>query len=68
MISAKPRRDPFRAWNSSMSASLSALTPAQIESAYGFNAISFSNGTIKGNGAGQTIAIIDAYNDPYIYG
>jgi subtilase family serine protease len=47
---------------------LSTLTPAQIDSAYGLNAITFSNGTVKGNGAGQTIAIIDAYHDPSIYG
>ena len=44
---------------------LSALTPAQLTSAYGLNAISFSsNGsTVKGDGTGQTIAIIDVYHD-----
>ncbi len=47
---------------------LSTLTPAQIDSAYGLNAIKFANGAINGNGAGQTIAIIDAYHDPSIYG
>ncbi len=36
-----------------------ALTPAQIQQAYGFN---LNNLT----GAGQTIAIVDAYNDPNI--
>ncbi len=46
---------------------LSALTPAQLDSAYGLNAITFSNGTVKGTGEGQTIAIVDAYNDPTIY-
>jgi subtilase family serine protease len=46
---------------------LSAVTPAQLDTAYGLNAITFSNGTIKGTGEGQTIAIIDAYNDPTIY-
>lgn len=40
--------------------------PSQIQSAYGFNQITFSNGTIKGDGSGQTIAIVDAYNDPNI--
>lgn len=40
------------------------LTPAQVISGYGFNQISFSG--IKGTGAGQTIAIVDAYNDPNI--
>ncbi len=39
-------------------------SPAQIEQAYGINQISF-NGT-AGNGAGTTIAIVDAYNDPNI--
>src|SRR5947209_4811195 len=34
-------------------------TPAQIKQAYGFNAIS-------GDGTGQTIAIVDAFDDPNI--
>ena len=41
-------------------------TPSQIASAYGFNQIRFNGGTIVGNGAGQTITIVDAYDDPYI--
>jgi subtilase family serine protease len=46
----------------------SGLTPSQVTSAYGLNAIAFKvNGTsIQGNGAGQLIAIIDAYHDPYL--
>jgi hypothetical protein len=40
------------------------LTPAQMQTAYGVSGITF-NGT-AGNGAGQTIAIVDAYNDPTI--
>src|SRR5271157_1530905 len=40
--------------------------PQQIQSAYGINQIKFSGGTVTGNGAGQTIAIVDAYNDPNI--
>ncbi|MGH7170080.1 MAG: hypothetical protein ACRELG_07380, partial [Gemmataceae bacterium] len=45
------------------------FSPSQIEAAYGFNQITFttSNGTVQGNGSGQTIAIVDAYNDPDIY-
>ena len=43
-----------------------ALTPQQIQNAYGVNGITFSGGGITGNGAGQTIAIVDAYNDPNI--
>jgi hypothetical protein len=44
---------------------LSVLTPMQIRHAYGFDQISFSNGA-KGDGTGQTIAIVDAYDDPNI--
>jgi subtilase family serine protease len=40
------------------------LTPAQIRQAYGFNNVTF--GSIQGDGTGQTIAIIDAYDDPNI--
>ncbi|MGD0540044.1 MAG: choice-of-anchor Q domain-containing protein, partial [Tepidisphaeraceae bacterium] len=45
-------------------ASSAPYTPAQIVNAYGVNGI-FFNGVV-GNGAGQTIAIIDAFNDPDI--
>ncbi len=41
-------------------------TPDQIRTAYGINEISF-NGTLA-DGTGQTIAIVDAYNDPVIFG
>src|SRR5205823_6189688 len=41
-------------------------TPAQIRHAYGFDQITFSNG-VKGDGTGQTIAIVDAYDDPNIF-
>src|SRR5262249_21455827 len=46
----------------------SGYTPSQISQAYGFNQIAFTkNGsTIPGNGQGQTIAIVDAYDDPNI--
>ena len=39
-------------------------TPAQIEQGYGFNQISFNG--VAGDGTGETIAIIDAYDDPNI--
>ncbi len=42
------------------------FTPAQIRAAYGFNQITFNGGTIQGDGSGQTIAIVDAYNNPNI--
>jgi hypothetical protein len=40
------------------------LTPAQIQQAYGINAVQL--GGIVGDGSGQTIAIVDAYDDPNI--
>jgi subtilase family serine protease len=43
---------------------VSGYTPAQIRAAYGFNNLSF--GSTAADGRGQTIAIIDAYNDPNI--
>jgi subtilase family serine protease len=44
-------------------------TPAQVRAAYGFDQVSFTDlhsATVAATGAGQTIAIIDAYNDPNI--
>lgn len=43
----------------------SGYTPQQIRTAYGFDQIAFSNGR-AGDGSGQTIAIVDAYDDPNI--
>jgi subtilase family serine protease len=47
---------------------LSILSPAQVRHAYGFDQIRFAaNGrTFQGDGTGQTIAIVDAYDDPRI--
>jgi uncharacterized repeat protein (TIGR01451 family) len=39
-------------------------TPSQIRHAYGFDLITFNNGTIAGDGTGETIAIVDAFDDP----
>jgi subtilase family serine protease len=41
-------------------------TPQQIRHAYGFDGITFNNGAVIGDGKGQTIAIVDAYDDPNI--
>src|SRR5689334_2399848 len=41
------------------------LTPAQVRQAYGFNSIMLTGG-IKGDGKGQTIAIVDAQSNPTI--
>jgi subtilase family serine protease len=40
------------------------LTPTEIRGAYNVNAVAF--GSIVGDGSGQTIAIVDAYNQPDI--
>jgi len=47
---------------------LSGLTPAQVTHAYGLDGITFaaSSGTVKGDGSGQAIALIEAYHDPTI--
>jgi streptogramin lyase len=42
-------------------------TPAQIRHAYGFDHIILSNG-VPGDGSGQIIGIVDAYDDPTIGG
>src|SRR5258706_14007698 len=41
------------------------LTPSQMRKAYGMDQILFGN--VQGTGAGQTIAIIDAYDSPTAY-
>jgi subtilase family serine protease len=43
-------------------AATAPFIPAQIAQFYGINAISFQG--IKGDGTGQTIGIVDAYNNP----
>lgn len=42
----------------------SGYSPAQVAAAYGFNNVSFSG--VKADGSGQTIAIVDAFDDPHI--
>jgi subtilase family serine protease len=39
-------------------------TPAQIRHAYGFDQVWFNG--VAGDGTGQTIAIVDAYDDPNV--
>jgi hypothetical protein len=39
------------------------LTPSQVRQAYGLNQVTFQGGTIAGDGTGQTIAIVVAYDD-----
>src|SRR5437588_1696920 len=40
------------------------FTPTTMRKAYGIDQITFSNGTIPGDGTGQTVAIVDAYDNP----
>jgi hypothetical protein len=49
---------------SKSSTTIEGYTPAQIKAAYGISSISF--GAVSGTGAGETIAIVDAYSDPNI--
>ena len=47
--------------------SSSGYTPAQLTSAYGLNAITFTSSSgapVKGDGTGETIALIEMYSDP----
>src|SRR5208283_3886159 len=46
---------------------LSGLTPAQVTSAYGLSGLTFTSSsgtTVKGDGSGETIAVVEAYHDP----
>jgi subtilase family serine protease len=61
-ITAKPSLSVF----SLGSTSPTGYSPAEIRAAYGIDAITFSSGTVSGDGAGETIAIVDAYSDPNI--
>ncbi|MDP9174647.1 MAG: S53 family peptidase [Planctomycetota bacterium] len=51
--------------SSSSGSSIQGYSPSQIQTAYGFNQVTLTGG-VTGDGAGQTIAIVDAYNDPNI--
>ena len=45
---------------------IQGYTPSQIRHAYGFDQAAFNKGAVAADGRGQTIAIVDAYNDPNI--
>jgi len=53
------------ATTAAVSSSIAGYTPEQIRKAYGFDQVTLANG-VKGDGSGQTIAIVTAYNDPNI--
>ena len=66
LMSASVMQPDIRYADTSSDASdIQGYTPAQIEKAYGFSSIKLSNGATA-DGAGQTIAIVDAYSDPVI--
>ena len=44
------------------SSSPTGRTPTQLRQWYGYDQISFAGGTVVGDGAGQTIAIVNAYH------
>jgi subtilase family serine protease len=48
---------------------LSALSPSQMSHAYGFDSFHFVyNGqSIRADGSGQTIALIEAHHDPKLF-
>ena len=50
--------------NADAAVSLAGFEPNQIRSAYGINFI--RSALSKADGTGQTIAIVDAFNDPHI--
>jgi hypothetical protein len=71
--SAAPSKGPFvqiplvLRWNQSSSPNGEGYTPAQLQQAYGFNQIPLPAGeTFNDAGSGQTIAVIDSLDDPYI--
>jgi hypothetical protein len=63
-IKAKPNLVLNRA--DTTGATITGYIPSDIIDAYNFGGITFENGAVQGNGAGQTIGIVDAYNDPNI--
>jgi hypothetical protein len=63
-LSAGQMMPDFTGLAPAASLAASPYVPAEIRGAYGVNDI-FFNG-VTGNGAGETIAIVDAFNDPNI--
>ncbi len=57
-------RSSFGNSPSASPAGVAPIDPAQMRAAYGVDQVLFNG--VAGTGAGQTIAIVDAYNDPNI--
>ena len=70
MMRKRPRRGFQPLWDHlDTRCLLSGYSPAQITAAYGLNAISFTSSSgakVTGDGSGQTIALIELYDDPNI--
>ncbi len=45
---------------------IQGYTPAQIRKAYGFDQFSFNGSSVAADGSGQTICIVDPFNDPNV--
>ena len=63
LLSANPIATPAIA-KSGSTPGQSGYTPVQGLHAYGFDTAATSIGAVGGDGSGQTIAIVEAYNDP----
>src|SRR6478609_4485074 len=49
---------------------LSAYNPMNVRSAYGFDRVNFTDSegnVVQGDGTGQTVAIVDAYDAPTLF-
>jgi hypothetical protein len=69
MVANGPTPGEFRAAGSNSLAPASGYLPSDIRHTYGFDKISFTDSqgqTIPGDGRGQTIAIVDAFDAPNI--
>jgi hypothetical protein len=64
-----PTYVPLNASDYTGSASPTGLSPSQIRGAYGLglygSGLTFPGTSIQGDGSGQTIAIVDVYDDPF---
>ncbi len=66
---AAPQLIAMRPATSGVNNTVVGYTPTQIRTAYGFDQVTFTNllgHAVAATGAGETIAIVDAYNDPNI--
>ncbi len=63
-LDADPSATPAGTLAPFATAAATGFTPARMRHAYGVDAVTF--GSVQGDGTGQTIAIVDAYNDPDI--